>query len=262
MASALNVFLCAVAAALFWTCVGLPIVRRLAPERPLAWPLAPALGWAVHSAAALPILRLVGFSAMTVGSLAGIALISSVAALLVQGSPRGRIKGDAKRIPGWAYAGAALIALAPASAILPKMVDDGIILAAPIFDHSKVAIIDEIARLGLPPGNPFFGEFGDPSRLAYYYLWHFSAAELAVLPTVSGWEADAALTWFTAFSSLMLMVGLATWFSDRGTTAIWVLLFSTAAALRPVLAYFLDFAFLTCRLTGLSCWWSNSRRSI
>jgi hypothetical protein len=37
--------------------------------------------------------------------------------------------------------------------------------------------------------------------VAYYYLWHFSAAVVAVLTGVSGWEADAALTWFTAFAS-------------------------------------------------------------
>jgi hypothetical protein len=122
-------------------------------------------------------------------------------------------------------------------AILPKVVDYGVILAAPIFDHSKVAIIDEISRSGLPPKNPFFGEPGENTRLAYYYLWHFSAAELSLLLGASGWEADAALTWFTAFSSLMLMVGLARWISGRGSAAIWVLLLAATASLRPVLGF-------------------------
>ena len=52
--------------------------------------------------------------------------------------------------------------------------------ADPIFDHSKSAIVDAMARLGVPPVNPVFGEFGAPGRLAYYYLWHFSAAEVAL----------------------------------------------------------------------------------
>ncbi len=55
-------------------------------------------------------------------------------------------------------------------AILPKFADGAVLLAAPIFDHAKVAMIDEMIRLGLPPGNPFFGEEGQPSRLVYYYL--------------------------------------------------------------------------------------------
>ena len=60
-------------------------------------------------------------------------------------------------------------------------------------------MIDEMARSGVPPANPFFGGAGTPARLAYYYLWHFSAAELSLLAGISGWEADAALTWFTCF---------------------------------------------------------------
>ena len=121
-------------------------------------------------------------------------------------------------VPVWAYLGAAVLALAAAVAIMPKVGIDGVAFAPPIFDHSKVALIDEMTRLGLPPGNPFFGAVGEPaSRLAYYYLWHFSAAELALLTGASGWEADIAMTWFTAFSSLALMLGLANWFGGRAT---------------------------------------------
>jgi hypothetical protein len=68
-----------------------------------------------------------------------------------------------------------------------------------------------MSRLGLPPANPFFGEFGERGRLAYYYLWYFSAAQLAIMTGLTGWEADIALTWFSAFSSLTLMMGLARW---------------------------------------------------
>jgi hypothetical protein len=98
-------------------------------------------------------------------------------------------------------------------------------------------LIDEMTRLGLPPGNPFFGAVGEPaSRLAYYYLWHFSAAELALLTGASDWEADIAMTWFAAFSSLALMLGLANWFSGRATALLWVLLLNAALSCRVVLA--------------------------
>ena len=120
---------------------------------------------------------------------------------------------------------------------MPKVGIDGVAFAPPIFDHSKVALIDEMTRLGLPPGNPFFGAVGEPaSRLAYYYLWHFSAAELALLTGASGWEADIAMTWFTAFSSLALMLGLANWFGGRATALLWVLLLNAALSCRVVLA--------------------------
>ncbi len=91
----------------------------------------------------------------------------------------------------------------------------GVHLADPIFDHSKIAIIDAMTRQGLPPVNPVFGAVGAAGRLVYYYLWHFSAAELALPLRVSGWEADIGLTWFTAFASLTLMMGIAVWLSKR-----------------------------------------------
>ena len=97
-------------------------------------------------------------------------------------------------------------------------------------------MIDEMTRLGVPARNPFFGESDGMDRLSYYYLWHFSAAELAVLTGLSGWEADAGMTWFTAFSSLTLMMGLATFLSKRSAAAGWVLILATASSIRPILA--------------------------
>ena len=83
----------------------------------------------------------------------------------------------------------------------------------------------------LPPVNPVFGEFGAPGHLAYYYLWHFSAAELALALGASGWEADIGLTWFTAFASLSLMMGVAVWLGKRAAAAIWVVVLAAAASL-------------------------------
>ncbi len=234
MASTLNAALSAVAAMLFWTCLGASITRRMMPGA-LALPMAPVVGWAVHSAAALPIFRVVGFSQPGVLVTAVLALFASVLALRAQPRP-GEAESGAT-VPPWAYAAAALLAIFPAIALLPKHVADGVILAGPIFDHSKVAMIDEMARLGVPPGNPFFGEDGAASRLVYYYLWHFGAAELVAAFRVSAWEADVAMTWFTAFSSLALMMGLAVRFSARRSAAFWVVPFAAAASLRPLLSW-------------------------
>jgi hypothetical protein len=204
-------------------------------DRPLALTSAPALGWAIFCPSALLILWLAGLTRSTVAALAGAALIASLAALTWGNAPSEPATGDARGVPWWAYAAAALLAIAPVLAIMPKLVGDGVILAAPIFDHSKIAIIDDLARLGMPPGNPFFGGDAVAPRLAYYYVWHVSAALVAVLSGVSGWEADAALTGFTAFASLALMMGLAVWFSGRRAAALWVIALSAAASLRPVL---------------------------
>ena len=143
---------------------------------------------------------------------------------------RGEAEG-APSIPLWTFAAAGILALAPAAAILPKFHGDAVQLADPIFDHSKSAIVDAIARLGMPPVNPVFGEHGEPGRLAYYYLWHFSAAEVALAANATGWEADIGLTWFTAFASLTLMMGVAAWLSKLVAAALWVVVLAAAASL-------------------------------
>jgi hypothetical protein len=141
----------------------------------------------------------------------------------------------------WAVAAAAALAILPALGVWPKLDDGGLLLAEPLFDHSKIAIVDDIARLGLPPGNPFFGDTG---ALAYYYLWHFSAAVVAALVGANGWEADIALSWFTGFASLALMMGLAVQFGGRRLAVPLVLLLSLAASLWPLLEFLFPADFL------------------
>ena len=232
MASPLNAAFCALLAAAFWTVLGTALGRRLLP-RVLGRGAAPVIGWAVHSAAMLPIYAWIGpwigFSAIAVIGTGALCVLASGLALSVR-APQ-RQAEDAADIPAWAFAAAAVLALAPAVAILPKFSGDAVLLADPIFDHSKIAIIDAMARLGLPPVNPVFGELGAPGHLAYYYLWHFSAAELALALGASGWEADIGLTWFTAFASLSLMMGVAVWLGKRAAAAIWVVVLAAAASL-------------------------------
>ena len=253
MASTSNVILGAATALILWTMIGLAVARAVLSERALCWPVAPALGWAVHSAATLPLFMLIGFNRITVTIVTVLSLAASAYALRRQSGSLQHDKG-ATAVPHWAWIGALILALGPAAAILPKFADGAVILSGPIFDHAKVAMIDEMIRLGLPPGNPFFGEAGQPSRLAYYYLLHFSAAELALLVGISGWEADAALTWFSAFASLMLMIGLATWLSGRKIAALFVLLVCTTGSLRPLLAYIPGIDSVIIPQTGFAGW--------
>ena len=227
-----SVLLCSLAGLLICVCAGLPLARLIAGERGAAAALAPALGWAVFGAAGLPILSLVGFSRTATTGLCGIAVALGGAAALRQ---RHLSDGQGATVPAWGYAAAALLAILPTLALWPKLDGGGLVLADAMFDHSKIAIVDDMLRLGLPPGNPFYGGADAPAGLAYYYLWHFTAAVLAKLTGANGWDADIALTWLTAFASLSLMMGVATMLAGRRGAALLVLPLALAGSLAPVL---------------------------
>jgi hypothetical protein len=231
MASLYSAFACAIAGLVLWTGVGWVFARRLPLGGALALPLAPALGWAIQNVVALALSRAVGFSFTAI---LGAAALACGAALLVAAAREDEPDARA-RIPIWIYALAALVALGPALAVLPKFTTDGVILAPAIFDHSKVTLIDQMVREGVPPANPVFGGDGASAGVAYYYLWHFGAAQLARLTDATGWEADIAATWFTAFSSLCLMSGLAFGFHRRAIAPLFVLVACATGSLRPVL---------------------------
>ena len=134
--------------------------------------------------------------------------------------------------PLWLPLVAGALAWLPAAAILPKPTPDGVRLAAPIFDHAKIALIDAIARLGLPAQNPFYGGPEIGPHLAYYYWWHLTAAQIERAFHITGWTADAALTWFTAYATLMLIAGIA-WAQAGRATAALALLLAIPGSLRP-----------------------------
>ena len=228
MALRVNALVCALTAAAFWPLLGYALSRRLVP-RVLAIGTAPVIGWSVHSAATLPIYLLFGFSPLLVAFIGAVCILIAGFSL---SQPRSTSEIEpAQTIPVWAFAAAAFVALLAAATILPKSSDGAVWLADATFDHAKIAIIDAMARLGLPPVNPVFGGTDASSGLAYYYLWHFSAAEIALVTSTSGWEADVGLTWFTAFASLSLMMGLAVWLSKRANAAIWVVALAAAGSL-------------------------------
>src|SRR5580700_2389845 len=233
MASSLNAVLAALVAAALWTLLGYALGRRLLP-RALAAGAAPVLGWAVHGTVTLPLFTLIGFTPSAVIIVAVLCVIAAVLSFWFTAL------GDAETaavIPPWSVAAAALFALAPSVAIVPKFSGGAVYLANPIFDHSKIAIIDAMTRQGLPPVDPVYGAVGSHGQFFYYYLWHYSAAGLAQALRVSGWEADIALTWFTAFASLCLLMGVAVWLAKKPGAAIWVVLLAAAASLRVTLSW-------------------------
>jgi hypothetical protein len=250
--------LCAIVALAFWSALGYPISKRLI-GRTRALPFAPILGWATHSVVALPIFFFVPFTAFNIALVAGISLLLvhlswRLGAKLTPSTPTRRaVDGSNSKelanpssatlfalrtpraaglISPLAWLLAALLALSAAAAIAPKEVSDGILLSDQIFDHSKIAIIDDMARLGLPPGNPFMAHDGADGRLAYYYLWYFSAAELSRLLGVTGWEADIGLTFFSVLVSLAVMMAIAARLSGRRVASVWVVLVAASATWR------------------------------
>ena len=224
--------MCASVEVVISLCVGLPVTRRVLAGRSPVIAIAPIIGWALFNTVALPILTVIGFTRATAAIVSGAAVLGGVA-IELRGPRKTAVSIGRGDLFGLAVAAAALLAILPALAVWPKSGGGGVVLSEAMFDHSKVAIVDDIARLGLPPGNPFFA--GSGPRLVYYYLWHFSAAIPALLLGASGWEADIALTWFTAFASLLLMLGLAAWIAERRTAALLVVLLSLAASLMPAL---------------------------
>ena len=183
MASPDNALVCALIATAFWPVLGYALGRQLLPPV-LATGAAPVIGWAVHSAVTLPFYLLFGFSPFLVAGIGAVCVL--VAGFSLSHPSSVGETETALTIPLGAFAVAAVVALIPAATILSKSSGDAVWLADATFDHAKSAIIDAMTRLGLPPVNPVFGEAGTRGHLAYYYLWHFSAAELALVASMSG----------------------------------------------------------------------------
>ena len=216
-------------ALLLWLPPGLLLARRLPFGADLRLAIAPLLGWSMQSVVALNVSMLSGFSVITVVA------VTAVLCIAVRLVP---ICHDAPKVlpmSAFAFIVAALVAIGPALSVLPKITPDGVALAAPIYDHSKIALIDEMVRTGVPPANPFIGGAG-AGHIAYYYFWLFGAAQLALLSGASGWEADVAATWFTAFAALLMICGLAFHLSGgRRSAVVFVFVAALCGSLRPVI---------------------------
>ena len=152
MASPSAAFLCSLLALLLWAPVGFLIAWRLPIGRDLRLAVAPVLGWAVQDVSALHVSMVGGLTLANV--LATTALIG-FAAFLAPASRSPEMPGPS--LPMCIFAAAALVAAGPAAGILPKISAAGVALADPIYDHAKIALVDEIVRTGVPPANPFVG---------------------------------------------------------------------------------------------------------
>lgn len=125
--------------------------------------------------------------------------------------------------------GCALFGVMVAQCLFPGVQKGGLYVSDMLFDHAKIAISDSIAREGLPAKNPYYAPGGAQIVLAYYYLWHFVASQPRLLNGVSGWEADVAITWFTAFAVAGLLVALAVDLTGRAAAGVVVLLIASVA---------------------------------
>lgn len=210
------------------TLVGSTCVEKLLPGSGARWLLAPSAGLLVFLAIVLPLEALVGLS----GPGNGLVLVTVFAAGLLA-APR-------PRMPPWRFLALlffiALLAAAPAAILMPQIRDDAVAIGLPIFDHAKVALIDEIARSGLPPRNPFVGASPEPQPLAYYYLWHAGAAVVRTMLGIPGWTAAILLTWGTTYAALSLAAALALRISGRLLAAWCVLPIVAAGSLRAVIS--------------------------
>ena len=207
--------LCAAVAALFWT---VPRLCARAPPRARGArvAVAPALGWAVHSAAGAAVFS---SSASPPPAMAVVAAArpGGRSCRVAHAACRRRESPPGCAFPSGPMAGAALLALAagggdPAEGRQRR----GRVRADPIFDHAKVAMIDDMARLGLPPGNPFFGEVGEPASRSPTTTSGISARPSSrALSGAAAGKPMSRMTWFTAFASLAADDGL----GDAGSAA-------------------------------------------
>jgi hypothetical protein len=235
---------------LLWSPPGYLLARRLGFGRAFALSAGPALGWAVQNVLALAVSQTIGLSALAIlGSLALIGLLLWTPASPVEVE-------DGALPPWWVVPAAAILGIVPALAVLPKVAATGVTLAPALFDHSKIALIDEMLRAGVPPVNPFYGPAGQPADVSYYYLWHFGAAQIGSLARATGWEADAAASWFTAFSTALLMAGLALRFSRSRLAPALALALCATGSLRPLLEVTADLGSSQwlARATGFAGW--------
>lgn len=253
MFSFLNVLICGLAALAIWTTIGFACTARMT-NRFAALGMAPIVGWAVQSVLALPLLRLTGTSPITAGlALAVPAVIACCLLFFGRRATLSLPQVDTIALTVCAAAVAAVLA----AVVAPEYAGGGIVLSATTFDHTKVAIIDEIRRGGVPVVNPFVSDPAASGHLAYYYLWHFSAALLSLLTGATSWEADVGLTWFTLFASLATMLALTFQISGSRKAVWWVFPVALAGSLRLVLEELFGWDFVTFTFgyrTGFSGW--------
>lgn len=109
---------------------------------------------------------------------------------------------------GLAFGACVVLGIFSVTQLIPIFESGAFYIGAPIYDHGKVALVDALAREGLPPLTPYLAP-GRTLPLNYYFYWHFLASQLKFFPHVAGMHADVAMTWITMSAVLMLCVRMA-----------------------------------------------------
>jgi len=190
--------------------------------------LAPALGLSLWGAITLPIFFAIKFSYFNIVIFALIIVLAfnAVNWRYMGQKPEYKLEalfknGETSRLGYMWVVFAALLSLFPALAAAPHFFGGGVGFGAPIFDHEKVALIDEIVRTGMPARNPFFQMAGTSHLLNYYYGWYFLAAQAAMLAGASGWETDIGFTFRSTILGFLIgtvagsALGLSFWWSKN-----------------------------------------------
>ncbi|MFC1641769.1 hypothetical protein ACFL5O_03640, partial [Myxococcota bacterium] len=206
-------------AGLFFTLLGVALATRVLQGFPALarWLLSPLLGLGVWTGFSVGFFHLLPFHRTTV--LWVVAATSIVALALAF---RVRLRTLFAALPFILLAAA--LTLLPLATITPSVRDGALIFPEPIFDHMKVALVDAALRHGLPPVSPFYAVQGEPTALNYYYGWHVVAAMVKALSGASGLATDGAMTYFTAFVSLLGLGGLAAWITGARRAAYLAML--------------------------------------
>ncbi|MER9056894.1 hypothetical protein [Mesorhizobium sp. M0910] len=214
--------------------IGLPVSKFFDSNIRMRLLIAPVIGLGIFGAAGVSVFHLLPLTAINL--ILVVLALFAVAFWLSKGAVDPLLRSPTN--PGFSWLTVAfLLCLLPTFAIIPQHYGESAGVGDPIWDHTKIAIINEIAQNGLPPGNPYYSEAGTPSKLIYYYVWHFIAACSSVITGASGWEADIALTGMTALCSTFVVTWLAVARSRSANAAWWALPLLLVGSLKPIVRF-------------------------
>ncbi|WP_026187600.1 hypothetical protein [Ensifer sp. BR816] len=214
--------------------IGWPASKYLESNIRMRLLISPVIGLGIFGAAGVSVFHLLPLTASNLILI--VVAFSAVALRLANGVIDPLFRSPTSPGLSW-FAVSFLLCLLPTFAIIPQHYGESVGVGHPIWDHAKIAIVNEIAQNGLPPANPFYSQAGTPYTLIYYYVWHFIAACSSVVTGASGWEADIALTGLTALFSTFVVAWLAVARSRSANAAWWILPLLLAGSLKSIVRF-------------------------
>ncbi|WP_235777080.1 MULTISPECIES: hypothetical protein [Rhizobium] len=142
--------------------IGLPVSKYFESNIRMRLLIAPVIGLGIFGAAGVSVFHLLPLTASNLILI--VVALFAVALWLSKGAIEPLFRSPTSPSLSW-LAVAFLLCLLPTFAIIPQHYGESVGVGYPIWDHAKIAIVNEIAQNGLPPANPF------PSRnSAHSYL--------------------------------------------------------------------------------------------